>query len=1284
MNWVFVRTFLMVVLGVAAGRSTHALDYRDLTFYAPFDESFDPVISKGDPRPDFGKEKPTLGEGVIGRALIAGDPDAGLSYAVKGNLHDRNGSLSVWMKPLNWDQGDAQQHYYMHIPGRLLFYHYLEGGTTCFYWMRGSRVLWGNGGNYGGMKKNEWHHLTFTWGDGKCIYYLDGKYRRHVTDMRDDLPRWDDPPTTRFYMAPARSTTNGNNRTAFDELMIFNRPLSKVEVMALYRRRARNLPTPSLRIGRNQQAPTIDGKERKEEWDKCAGLTGFLDRPFGNLTRRDLRARLCYDDENLYVLVISEKASNPGGYLEVQLAAGEDAARERTLRFRVLPDGSKNVINGLNEKTGGAWNAAFAANAESETAEFAIPFSMIGLAPAKAESVRLNIVKRWSGEFGDDTSWADLANAGDQKLNPKHFGKAILGGRAPVLSVKAFGPVYYAKLDFQGELINPKDAPEKIGITARLQPTDLKKMVDEKFVTTWSGTVVDANRQIESRRGISGVSIKRTFKDTDINSVLVKATDNNGSVIYEQQVPFVCTPPILIEAKTYPKRGRVDIIADVSEYREARPGELSADIVFTDQGGKAVGQVAIKKFQSARDIVSWDLAKLPEGTVTVTASLKKLGVEEISRSDAAFTKLAPGPWMNSRLGLDDKVIAPFEPIRVEGQEIAVWNRTYIWKDSLLPVEIHTNGTQVLAAPLELYIGEKATGKPNRATITFKEKSDTRVRLEATGEMGGVPVTARTLVEYDGMIYIELVFGPQAATSVPKLALAMPVKTEHAWLYHHFGKGGAVAETENRRGPLKGNADVPARSFWLGTPDHGVTFFSPSFENWKLKGNRTPGHVKIDGPVTNYTVTVAQSAYPIKPGMRIAFGFIATPVRPMRENWRFFRCGRDWSYSWFGAMTNSNNHVTKMNPSFPEYLKKAHEKVPLSIAYIRPDWMNLAEKETPYYREEWKSDPWYISGSDGGGTRGENKHLAVCLGSDWQNFLLYHEMKIMDAANGDGFYHDGANPIDCKNKSHGHGYLDDGGKWHSEHAALDYRRYYKRLAVEMERRKGNWQDYLIWLHQSNHFDVPCYSFANMGWDGEQFSTAATASRDYTQLMTPEYFLAEFHGKQFGYPVQWLVEFFNKKGQPKITRRDIDTMLCLAFITGTQELTLASNLASKENYDYVRKVLDTADEFGLRGGRAEFIGWWENGRFIQQSPKDEKMKCSLWKGKGRVLVILGYANGERSKPGKTAITLHRSALGLTGNIRATDWWTKKAIPLKAGCFTVEVEGSRWRMIGVETAE
>jgi len=675
------------------------------------------------------------------------------------------------------------------------------------------------------------------------------------------------------------------------------------------------------------------------------------------------------------------------------------------------------------------------------------------------------------------------------------------------------------------------------------------------------------------------------------------------------------------------------------------------------------------------DIVSYALDKLPYGEINIAAKLRKIGGEEISKAETSFTKLEPGPWLNNTLGLADVVIPPFTPIKVEGQKVSVWNRTYVWDNSLFPVEVYTNGVQVLAAPIELYTSEKPTGKPNKAVITFTKKSPTTVRLEAKGKVDGVPVTAKTLIEYDGMILTDLIFEPKAEAVLPKLTLIMPMKTKEGWLYHQFGKGGAVAETVNRRGPLKGDANVSGH-FWLGTPEHGLAFFTTSGENW---GKRKPPHVKIEGAVTNYTVSIANQPYKIKEGMKIDLGFIATPVRPMRDNWRFFRCGRDWSYNWFGAMINSNNHVTKMNPRFPAYLKKIHQTIPLHVVYIRPDWINLAEKETPYYREEWKSEPWHISGTDGGGVPGENRHITVCLGSDWQDFLLYYEMKIIDAADGDGFYHDGADPIHCKNKAHGHGYKGADGKWHGVSAMLDYRRYYKRLAVEMSKRKDGWQDYLIWLHQSNHFNVPGFSFANMGWDGEQFSIAATKVRDYTKLMTPEYFLAEFHGKQFGYPVQWLVEFFNKKGQPKITEREMDTMLCLALITGTHELTIASNLGGQSAY--LKKVLDRADEFGLSKGRAEFIGWWENDKYIDQTPPNIKLKCSLWKAKGKVLFMLGNANADKNKPAKTTITLKKGALGLTGTLAAADWWTKTPLQMSGNGFTVDVKGSSWRMIAVE---
>jgi hypothetical protein len=90
-----------------AGAEVRALDDRDLLLYLPFDGSFAPVIARGNAEPAFGAKQPAFDTGVIGQALVAGDPDVGLSYAVKENIGDRGGTLSVWVKPLNWSPGDA-------------------------------------------------------------------------------------------------------------------------------------------------------------------------------------------------------------------------------------------------------------------------------------------------------------------------------------------------------------------------------------------------------------------------------------------------------------------------------------------------------------------------------------------------------------------------------------------------------------------------------------------------------------------------------------------------------------------------------------------------------------------------------------------------------------------------------------------------------------------------------------------------------------------------------------------------------------------------------------------------------------------------------------------------------------------------------------------------------------------------------------------------------------------------------------------------------------------------
>ena len=66
------------------------------------------------------------------------------------------------------------------------------------------------------------------------------------------------------------------------------------------------------------------------------------------------------------------------------------------------------------------------------------------------------------------------------------------------------------------------------------------------------------------------------------------------------------------------------------------------------------------------------------------------------------------------------------------------------------------------------------------------------------------------------------------------------------------------------------------------------------------------------------------------------------------------------------------------------------------------------------------------------------------------------------------------------------------------------------------------------------------------------------------------------------------------------------------------------------------------------------------------------------------MLGNANGDKSKPATTTISLNKEALGISGDVKATDWWTKEPVIMNGNSFTVTVNGSGWRMIAVESAE
>jgi len=1278
---------LPVVVGMVlllGGGSVWALDANDLSFYAPFDGSLEAVVSVGDPKPAMTGQYQFV-PGLLENALLAGEKEKSLSYVVRNNISERQGAISMWVKPLWTDW--ATEHNFITIPDNRMSIWYSRNFCVCL-----TTPLWQLADYpcpFPDTKGAEFHHIVITWGGGKSIRYADGKYQAQMTDLTGKLPPWD-VNNSRFEIG---KPITSDDRMALDELMVFNRPLDATEAKNMYRHMTAPLLETIASIGEVVNAPKMDGVFSPMEWSRTAQMTDFVDRPFGNLSSKLVKANIGYDQKALYLAVRSPEGNNK-------------ISRENSLEVRILVNGAKEpchfvvtadrklfVYRGSSvAQEEVLWQAAVSTFTGKESAEscfeVAIPWSSIGLSsPPEGTLLKMNILRRWSAAYGDFASWADVAPAGISTNPTAIYGTIILGGKSPVLAMDSLGKLNYARLELTGRIISPSGTDQTLKAEVRLQPSDLKEYYDPKTLPgtrSYTGTQVILDRDVKTNGVATDLHVTGSFSDTDINSFWLKVSDPAGKIIYQSQRPFVAQPPVIVSARTFPSHDRLEVTADVSHYRESSLETLRAEIQVIAPTGKVVKTARIDKFASGQEIINLPLASLPIGTITVKTALLK-DKTKISDFTTSFDKIAPGPWCGNNLGKDDIVIPPFTVIKVEGQAV----RTYTWDNSLFPIRITSSGEEMLAAPMELVAGAIATGKSNPARVTIKEQKDTRAVMECTGEIGGVPVVAEHTIEYDGMCLTRIQLQPQAGTRLKGLSLCIPYRRGQSTTYMTSpweSPTGAVREKVNGLQPTTGSEKTfPFKNTcWLGNEDRGMTWFAEDARGWKLKNNPSPLKIVLGETTTSFILQFAGAPLDMDKPLALTFGIIATPVKPMRENWRFMCFNRDWQLQ--RNLTVSNNDIVNPVPGFKDYLAKIHQTIPVFVPYQMPCWINTRQPESKYFLEEWLTPPLAIQGSDAmdlpGVDSGAEKHFPVCLGSGWQDFMVYYAVKAFKDLSLDGYYFDGAKPGDrgCTNTVHGHGWLDEDGNVQGTYPILAYREFYKRLAVEFYKTG---RPYLIVGHTSWCVEMPLFSFLGMGFSGEQFSTTATRAGDYNKLISLSYFRTQFTGQQFGLPIQWIGQFWeNIPDCPPAGKEAMDSMLEFSLVHGVGDNITGAlgNKNSAENGRYIRRVLDAQESFGVRKKDCTFLPYWKNAKQVTVEPADENLVCSIWQRPGKILLILANSTKEEQK---AKIRLNPAELGLEGALKAHDLISKENLTISAGVVTANVAHSGWRLIVVEGA-
>ncbi len=254
-------------------------------------------------------------------------------------------------------------------------------------------------------------------------------------------------------------------------------------------------------------------------------------------------------------------------------------------------------------------------------------------------------------------------------------------------------------------------------------------------------------------------------------------------------------------------------------------------------------------------------------------------------------------WLDSTIGIDDEVTAPYTPLAVEGQTVQCLGRKVRLSPTGLPESITSGRDEILAEPMRFVIqgsdGEVRlpSGKPE-----FVKQASGTIEWESRVSDDRLSLACRAHMEFDGHITYRLTLKPTTAMAVDDLRLEVPYRREVAGYILGIGRKGGFRPKE---WSWKWGGAKYYDSFWLGNVHaglmcelRGASYCGPMVNlYWSLK-QLDPPATWHNGGKGGCTVTeVGDSQVLVKAysgprqllaGQEITFEFalLATPVKPL--------------------------------------------------------------------------------------------------------------------------------------------------------------------------------------------------------------------------------------------------------------------------------------------------------------------------------------------------------------------------------------------------------------------
>jgi len=341
-------------------------------------------------------------------------------------------------------------------------------------------------------------------------------------------------------------------------------------------------------------------------------------------------------------------------------------------------------------------------------------------------------------------------------------------------------------------------------------------------------------------------------------------------------------------------------------------------------------------------------------TVAVSLTIEDAVLKD--RGDSELWRMSRIRWLDSTVGLDDTVTAPYTPLVVEGNTIRCLGRSLTTSATGLPQSITAGENELLASPIDFAVetkegtvvwtaGEQRVTSRNAAAVTW----------ESTSTGGGFTLRCTATTEFDGYTNFQLALQADQATDVRDCRLEIPLKSRFAKYMMGMSRKGGL-----RPDSFQWTWD-PARHqdcLWLGNVDGGIQckLKGPNYR-WPLVNihyhhrpllmpeawhNEGKGGCLVAEQGDRVVFRAFGGTRAMKAGdeLRFDFGLLITPVKPLapKDHWthRYYHSGvpAPEAVAEQGARIINIHHGNAINPfiNYPfltegklrPYINEAHE------------------------------------------------------------------------------------------------------------------------------------------------------------------------------------------------------------------------------------------------------------------------------------------------------------------------------------------------------------------------